>query len=68
MRKVLLLSSSVALATLLFTGCGIKTTEYNPSADNVQTLRDYKDLKLNVSNFTISENLSYKCLYFSSFL
>ena len=35
MRKVLLLSSSVALATLLFTGCGIKTTEYNPSADNV---------------------------------
>ena len=29
-----------------------KTTEYNPSADNVQTLRDFKDLKLNVSNFT----------------
>ena len=52
MKRILLLSSSVALATLLFTGCGIKTTEYNPSADNVQTLRDYKDLKLNASNFT----------------
>ena len=35
MKKILLLSSSVALATLLFTGFGIKTTEYNPSADNV---------------------------------
>ena len=44
MKRILLLSSSVALATLLFTGCGIKTTEYNPSADNVQTLRDFKDL------------------------
>ncbi len=52
MKRILLLSSSAALATLLFTGCGIKTTEYNPSADNVQTLRDFKDLKLNVSNFT----------------
>lgn len=51
MKRILLLSSSAALATLLFTGCGI-TTEYNPSADNVQTLRDFKDLKLNVSNFT----------------
>ena len=29
MKKITLLSSSVALATLLFTGCGIKTTEYN---------------------------------------
>ena len=35
MKRILLLSSSAALATLLFTGCGIKTTEYNPSADNV---------------------------------
>src|SRR5574344_1271102 len=52
MRKILLLSSSVALATLLFTGCGIKTTEYNVSADNVQTLRTYQDVKLGVSEFT----------------
>ncbi|WP_198304534.1 hypothetical protein [Arcobacter vandammei] len=52
MKKVLLLSSSVALATLLFTGCGIKTTEYNVSADNVQTLRNYQDVKLGVSEFT----------------
>ena len=48
MKKKLLLSTSITLSTLLFTGCGIKTTEYNPSADNVQTLRDFKDLKLNV--------------------
>ncbi|MCT7554153.1 hypothetical protein [Aliarcobacter butzleri] len=52
MKKILLLSSSVTIATLLFTGCGIKTTEYNPSADNVQTLRELKDVKINVSNFT----------------
>ena len=52
MRKVLLVSTSVALATVLFTGCGIKTTEYNVSADNVQTLRAYQDVKLGVSDFT----------------
>ncbi len=52
MKKSLLLSSSVVLVAFLFTGCGIKTSEYNVSADNVQTLRDYKELKLDVSNFT----------------
>lgn len=52
MKKILFLSSSVILATLLFTGCGIKTTEYNVSADNVQTLRSYQDVKLAVSEFT----------------
>lgn len=50
--KKSLLTSSLVLATFLFTGCGIKTSEYNVSADNVQTLRDYKELKLDVSNFT----------------
>lgn len=52
MKKSLLLSSSVVLAAFLFTGCGIKTNEYNVSADNVQTLRNYQNLKLDVSTFT----------------
>lgn len=52
MKKSLLIGSSVALVAFLFTGCGIKTSEYNVSADNIQTLRDYKELKLDVSNFT----------------
>lgn len=52
MTKKILLSSTAILATLAFTGCGIKTSEYNVSADNVQTLREHKDLKLNVSDFT----------------
>jgi len=56
MKKSLLLSSSLILATILFTGCGIKTSEYNVSADNVQTLRDYKELKLDVSNFTATNS------------
>lgn len=55
MKKSLLFSSSVVLATVLFTGCGIKTSEYNVSADNVQKLRDYKELKLDVSNFTATK-------------
>lgn len=56
MKKSLLLSSSLLLSTFLFTGCGIKTSEYNVSADNVQTLRDYKELKLDVSNFTATNS------------
>ena len=53
MRNKILISTAL-LATLLFSGCGIKTNEYNVSADNVQTLRNYKDLKLDVSTFTAS--------------
>ena len=53
MKNKILISTSL-LATLLFTGSGIKTNEYNVSADNVQTLRNYQDLKLDVSNFTAS--------------
>ena len=52
MKKSLLISSSVVFAAFLFTGCGIKTSEYNVSADNVQILRDYKELKLDVSTFS----------------
>ena len=50
-NKILLLSTAV-LASFLLSGCGIKTNEYNVSADNVQTLRDYKALKLDVADFT----------------
>lgn len=51
MKNKILISTSL-LATLLFTGCGIKTNEYNVSADNVQTLRNYENLKMDVSTFT----------------
>ena len=54
MKTNLLIVSSISLATLLFTGCGIKTSEYNVSADNVSALRDHKELKLDVGNFTAS--------------
>lgn len=53
MKNKILISTAL-LTTLLFSGCGIKTNEYNVSADNVQTLRNYKDLKLDVSTFTAS--------------
>jgi hypothetical protein len=49
-----ILTSTALIATLLFSGCGIKTNEYNVSADNIQTLRNYKDIKLDVSTFTAS--------------
>jgi hypothetical protein len=52
MIKKILMAGSIIGAAVLFTGCGIKTSEYNVSADNVQTLRDYKELKLDVSTFT----------------
>lgn len=53
MKNKILISTSL-VTTLLFSGCGIKINEYNVSADNVQTLRNYKDLKLDVSTFTAS--------------
>ena len=72
MKNKILISTSL-LATLLFTGCGmyIKTNEYNVSADNVQTQRNYQDLKLDVSNFTASNKdessvmcrLGRNCIY-----
>ncbi len=53
MKNKILISTSL-VTILLFSGCGIKINEYNVSADNVQTLRNYKDLKLDVSTFTAS--------------
>jgi hypothetical protein len=52
MKKSILMVSSILVASVLFTGCGIKTPEYSVSADNVQTLRNYKDVKVSVGSFT----------------
>lgn len=47
--------NSIAIAAftaLLFTGCGIKTSDYSVSAENVQTLKNYKNIKLGIKSFT----------------
>lgn len=54
MKKILTLSSSLVVASLLFTGCGIKTSEYNVSAENVSQLRSYDGVKINVGEFSAS--------------
>ncbi|MDY0322127.1 MAG: hypothetical protein RBR23_10365 [Arcobacteraceae bacterium] len=54
-KKSLIYGSSLAVATLLFTGCGIKTQEYNVSADNVSQLRAYEGIKINVSEFSATK-------------
>ncbi len=41
-----------ALATFIFTGCGIKTSDYSVSAQNVQKLKNYEDIKLGIKSFT----------------
>lgn len=56
MKKIVLISTTIVLSTLLFTGCGIKTSEYNVSADNVQTLRSYQDVKFDVPTFTATNS------------
>jgi hypothetical protein len=52
MKKIIILSSSLVVASLLFTGCGIKTSEYNVSAENVSQLRSYEGIKINVGEFS----------------
>jgi len=52
MKKITLLSVGIVLVSVLFTGCGIKTSEYNVSADNVQKLRELKNVKVAVGDFT----------------
>ena len=44
--------AAATLAAFVFTGCGIKTSEYNVSADNVEQLRSYKNVKIGVNEFT----------------
>jgi len=55
MKKFTLLSVGIILVSVLFTGCGIKTSEYNVSADNVVKLRELKNVKVAVGDF-ISQN------------
>ncbi len=53
MRKISLTGLSVLFVSmLLFTGCGLKTSEYNISADNVVELKNLKDVKIAVDDFT----------------
>lgn len=50
-KSLLKASLGVATAAFLFTGCGIKTSEYNVSADNNVKLRNL-DAKIAVGSFT----------------
>ena len=53
MKKINLTGLSVLfISMLLFTGCGLKTSEYNISADNVVELKNLKDVKIAVDDFT----------------
>jgi hypothetical protein len=40
------------LAVFVLTGCGIKTADYSASAQNVQKLRSYSNVKLGINSFT----------------
>jgi len=52
MKKIVTLGLSSILATFVLTGCGIKTSDYNVSADNVNELRKLNNIKIAVSPFT----------------
>jgi hypothetical protein len=52
MNKYLNLSVAVITTAVLFTGCGIKSSEYSASAQNVQALKKYEGTKIAVSKFT----------------
>lgn len=43
---------SVIFIVLSITGCGLKTSDYAVSADNVQTLRTFNNTKIAVDSFT----------------
>lgn len=53
-KNMIRLILSVLLASTIFSGCGIKTSEYSASADNVTKLRVLKDkdIQIGVSPFT----------------
>lgn len=50
--KLGLTIASATIAGLVLTGCGIKTSDYAVSAENVQKLRSYKDVKLGINTFS----------------
>ncbi|XPV68247.1 MAG: hypothetical protein ACNI25_13150 [Halarcobacter sp.] len=52
MKKYVNLGLIIASSAILFTGCGIKSSEYSASAQNVQTLKKYKNTKIGVSSFS----------------
>ncbi|RLA84028.1 MAG: hypothetical protein DRG78_02645 [Epsilonproteobacteria bacterium] len=54
-KKVLTTILSVAAASILFSGCGVKVATYGASSDNVNKLKTY-NAKLNVNNFTATKS------------
>ena len=50
--KKLLYGAITLIIAIGFNGCGIKTSEYNVSADNVLKLRSIQNTKIGVANFT----------------
>jgi hypothetical protein len=58
MRKVVL-TTILFVMGLLFSGCGIKTSEYAVSADNVEALRAIEGVKLSVDRFTTQGEEEY---------
>lgn len=62
MKKYLNISFAVLVSTVLFTGCGIKSTEYTASAKNLQALKNYGDIKVGVSTFTAKTPGNYSTL------
>ncbi len=52
MKKYLNIGIVVATSAILFTGCGIKSSEYSASAQNVQTLKKYEDTKIGLHKFS----------------
>jgi hypothetical protein len=50
--KLGLTITTILFTVFVLTGCGIKTSDYAVSAQNVQKLRSYKELKLGINSFT----------------
>jgi len=62
MKKYLNIGMAVAVSAILFTGCGIKSSEYSASAQNVQTLKKYENTKIAVNKFTAKTPGEYSTL------
>jgi hypothetical protein len=51
MKKIILNTTGILAASIILTGCGIKTNEYNVSADNVMQLKKIENTKISIENF-----------------
>eukprot|EP01156_Anaeramoeba_ignava_P011488 Anaeramoba_ignava/a483548_23.p1 GENE.a483548_23~~a483548_23.p1 ORF type:complete len:186 (-),score=9.13 a483548_23:1022-1579(-) len=51
MKKIILNATGILAASVILTGCGIKTNEYNVSADNVMQLKKMENTKIAVDSF-----------------